>query len=119
MPQTMPHTAHPDLPVRAEKCAKAVLRKAENPDADKARVGATVERARNLRGWSLGELSRESKVNERQIARWINGRERTQFDVLFAIEDARWRNALVIAIAELATGVEIDTVIRLRMKESA
>lgn len=121
----MPHAAHRDLPVRTEKRAKAFLRKPESrevaiPDAAMARVGATVERARNLRGWSLQELAREAgNRNERQIARWIKGLERTQFDVLFAIKDARWCNALVVAIAELACGVEIDTVIRLRMKESA
>lgn len=117
MPQILSNAVHSTLPVRAEKCAKAVLRKAEITPLE--RVGATVERARQLRGWTLDELSGVAKRNERQIARWIKGQERTQFDVLFAIDDALWKNALVIALAELASGVEIDTVIRLRIKERA
>jgi transcriptional regulator with XRE-family HTH domain len=107
------------LPVRAENCAKAVLRKAEKASDAMALVGATVERARQLRGWTLDELSGHCDLNPRQIARWMKGQERTQFDVLFAIDDDLWKNALVIALAELGTGVQIDTVIRVRLKEIA
>lgn len=115
---------HSALPVRAEKCATASLRKperrlVERSEAGLLATGAAVERARLLRGWTLDELSGFAERNDRQIARWIKGQERAQFDVLFAIKDAHWRNALVIALAELGTGVEIDTVIRLRIKESA
>lgn len=106
------------LPVRAEKYVRAHLRKAEIVTEAEAKVGAAVERARTLRGWTLEELAGHARRNARQIAKWIKGQERTQFDVLFAIDDARWKNALVIALAELGSGVEIDTVIRVRLKES-
>lgn len=123
MGHNLANTVQRVLPERAEKPAKAFLRKAENRVNEREealkRVGSTVERARCLRGWTLNELSGKTRCDERQIARWIKGQERTQFDVLFAIDDPLWKNALVIALAELATGVEIDTVIRLRIKESA
>jgi hypothetical protein len=119
MADMMPNSVHSSLPVRAEKCAHAGLRKAKNPLAALERVGACVDRARTLRGWNLDELANHAARNSRQIGAWIKGRERTQFDVLFDIDDPLWKNALVIALAELATGVEIDTVIRLRIKESA
>lgn len=119
MPANLQNTVQSALPVRAQKCAKADLGKAKNREIALARVGATVGRACKLRGWTLDELSGKAECNSRQIGAWIKGRERTQFDVLFAIDDALWKNALVIAIAELGAGVEIDTVIRLRMKERA
>lgn len=119
MPQSLAQSDRRALPVRAENYANANLRKAETPVCYKARVGATVERARTLRGWTLDELSGFVNRNSRQVARWISGDERAQFDALFAIDDPLWRNALVIAIAELGSGVEIDTVIRLRIKETA
>lgn len=106
------------LPVRAEKCAKADLRKSEALDY-RTRVGKAVERARQMRGWSNDELSNQVSRDARQVARWQNGDERPHLDALFAVEDALFRNALVVALAELGTGVEIDTVIRLRLKESA
>lgn len=66
-----------------------------------------------LRGWSLKELAAEAVRDERQIARWITGDERPQFDTLFAIES--FRQPLVLALCELAgAGVEIETTVRIR-----
>lgn len=83
------------------------------------RVGHAVEKARLLRGWNNDELAGKVERDERQVARWQTGDERPQFDVLFGIQDDRFRNALVIALAELGTGVTIDTVIHVRMERSA
>lgn len=92
---------------------------AVGPEDDfRGKVGAAIDRARTLRGWNLDELSHACRRDPRQVAKWISGLERPQFDVLFAVET--FRKPLVIALAELAgQGVEIDTVIRLRLKESA
>lgn len=58
-------------------------------------------------------------VTRAKVARWISGDERPHFDALFAIPD--FQKHLVVALAsELGgSGIEIDTVIRLRMKEIA
>ena len=88
------------------------LRSAEMPDL-RAQVGAAIRRAANLVGWSLKELAGAVNRDERQVARWIAGAERPQFDALFAVEALR--QPLVVALAELAgDGVEIVTEIRVR-----
>lgn len=106
------------LPVRAEKCAKADLRKAEMDDY-RQRVGSAVERARHLRGWTNDELAGAVGRDPRQVARWQSGDERPHFDALLAVDDDRFRNALVAAFAELGAGVVIDTVIHIPLKALA
>jgi hypothetical protein len=91
--------------------AKANLRKPEI-DAWRARVGGAIKRAMGLREWNLDELANAVERDSRQVARWIDGIERPQFDALFAVES--FRQPMVIALAELAgTGVEIETVVRI------
>lgn len=96
--------------------AKADLRKTETEpeQADwAAEIGRVVQRVRNFSGLSLKEFAAELGREERQVARWIAGTERPQFDVLFAVES--FRQPLIIALAELAgQGVEIETVVRVR-----
>jgi transcriptional regulator with XRE-family HTH domain len=92
--------------------AKADLRKAELEDW-RGYIGQAIERMRMLSGLSLKEFAARLDRDERQIARWIAGTERPQFDVLFA--DEGLRQALVIALCELAGGgVEITTQITVR-----
>lgn len=94
------------------KMAKADLRKAETGEWT-AEIGRVVQRVRNFSGLSLKEFAAELGREERQVARWIAGTERPQFDVLFAVE--AFRQPLIIALAELAgQGVEIETVVRVR-----
>ena len=84
--------------------AKASLPKAEN------HAGHAIERARQLRGWTLKEFSGAAKRGERQLARWIDGTEHPQLDTLFAI--VSFREPLVIALAERAgVRVTVRTVI--------
>jgi ribosome-binding protein aMBF1 (putative translation factor) len=96
--------------------AKADLRKTEmeqEPANWAAEIGRVVQRVRNFSGLSLKEFAAELGREERQVARWIAGTERPQFDVLFAVE--AFRQPLIIALAELAgQGVEIETVVRVR-----
>lgn len=84
----------------------------ESPDW-REKLGRSVDRARQLRGWNLDELADAVKRDARQVARWIAGTERPQFDALFAVESLR--QPLVIALAEVAqSAVEIETTIRIR-----
>lgn len=94
--------------------AKADLRKPDFCEW-RASIGAAIERARLLRGWSLKELADAVGRDERQIARWITGAERPQLDALFKV--ATLRHALVLAFAEIAgEGIEITTQISVRRR---
>jgi ribosome-binding protein aMBF1 (putative translation factor) len=102
----------PALPVKADKVAKADLRKAETQDF-RVSLGAAIRRARLRSEWSLKELAGELDRDERQVARWESGDERAHWDALFAIEGFRQR--LIIALAELGgASVEIETIVRVR-----
>jgi len=107
MPPMLPEAPRAALLPTAEKMAKADLRKAENA------AGQAIERARQLRGWSLKELSGAAQRGERQLARWIDGTEHSQLDTLFAIDS--FRQPLIIALAERAgLGVIVQTTITLQ-----
>src|SRR5687767_13457160 len=87
------------LPDTTPGMLKADLRKAEILDW-RADVGRAIERMRLLASLSLKELADAIQRDERQVARWIAGTERPQFDALFAV--AALRQPLVVALAELA-----------------
>lgn len=129
MATTVVNTVHSALPGKAQTVAHANLRKAKTPSTDDLRkaqieademirVGQAIERTRLLAGMTLDRFAREIERNPRQVSAWIRGKERPHFDAIFAVKCLQ--QPLVIALAELAhAGVEIDTVIRVRIKESA
>lgn len=90
------------------RMAKADLPKAESNDA-----GRAIQRAMQVRGWSLKEFAGEAHRGERQLARWMAGTEHPQLDTLFAI--VSFRQPLIVALAECAgLGVEVATVVTIR-----
>lgn len=96
--------------------AKADLKKVE---ADfRKQVGECICRARKTLNWSLKELAEAIKQatgkepDPAQLSRWEAGTERPHFDALFAVE--KLQGPLVIALASLAAGVAVDTVIHIR-----
>lgn len=92
--------------------AKADLRFPENVDFRSA-IGQCIDRARLALAWNLDELARNlGDRDPRQVARWISGVERPQFDVLFACEPLRV--PLVIQLAGLSAQVEVTTQITVR-----
>jgi transcriptional regulator with XRE-family HTH domain len=97
--------------------AKADLRKPENGSDWKMRIGAAIGRTRMLCELSLKEFADAIGRDERQVARWIAGTERPQFEAIFAIDALR--SALVIALAELAHDIEVITEIRVRRRRVA
>jgi len=100
--------------------AKAALSPAPvsgEPREWREKVGRAIERAVQGRGWSLKEFAAKVERDERQIARWFSGDERPQFDVLFALPE--FQQPLVVALASLAGGVEIETVVRVAIKGAA
>lgn len=96
------------------RMAKADLRKAEKGDW-RISVGQAIQRAQSLCGWSLKEFADKVGRDQRQIARWITGNERPQFDALMAVEE--FRQPLIVALAEMCgAGVEVETVVRVRRR---
>lgn len=100
-----------------KRMAKADLRKAETASADewRERIGRAVRETRG--GLSLKEftaaLNRPGEDrDERQVARWEDGKERPQFDVIFAVPAFRAR--LVLALAGLVDDVVVETNIRIK-----
>ena len=96
-----------DVPVRM---AKVGVLKAD--ESLYAALGACLAEVQRTFGLSLKEFSCELGKDERQIARQIDGTDRPQLEVVFAVE--RFRPALVIALARLAQGMEIDMVVTWR-----
>lgn len=76
-------------------------------------LGASVSRCFALAGLSQKEAAALIGRDTAQIARWVNGQERPQFDAIFAV--AQLRQPLVVALAELGgAGVEVTTSITIR-----
>ena len=92
------------------RMAKADLKKVEDADL-RAEIGRSLQRALSLAGRSQKEIAGLIDCDVAQIARWVAGTERPQFDRLFAIEELRW--PLIQALAALAQA-EVITEIRRR-----
>lgn len=116
----MPTLSQPNLPTPLlvsegrGKTAKADLRKSEI-DPFYARIGQCLDEVRNVFGLTLKEFAIALGKNESQLRRQIEGRERPQIEAVFAVE--RFQPALVIALARMATGIEIDTVLHIRQTQ--
>ena len=93
------------------RMAKAELRKTEKAEHDDwILLGKAVERCIYLTALSLKEFAGVIDRDERQVARWIHGTERTQVDTIFAVP--QFRRSFVVALAEQAgEGVEVTTAI--------
>ncbi len=104
------------LPDKAERLAKAPIRKADDADW-KVAVGHVVERTRQMSGLSLKEFSAAIHRDERQVARWEDGTDRPQFDAIYAVP--RLRAFAVVAFAELANGVGVEVITEIRVRKTA
>ena len=84
---------HRVLPETRPAMLKGTLRNPETDDL-RADIGRCLQRAANGLDWSLKELAGALQRDERQVARWLNGQERVQVDVVFAVEALRQPFAL-------------------------
>ncbi len=80
-------------------------------------LGAAIDQAFRVVGWSRKEAAAALDRDPAQIARWIHGTERPQFDTLFAVEALR--APLVIALARLTEGCDVTTHISISMRRTA
>ena len=79
--------------------AKADVNKVEDRDF-RAEIGGVVQRAISLAGMTQKEAAAAMGRDSAQVARWIAGTERPQFDALMAVE--RLQEPTVIALAQVA-----------------
>lgn len=106
------------LPETKPQMAKADLRKADIDEQWRLEVGKAIDLVRTKHRLSLKEFSNAIERDERQVKRWIDGKEHAQVAAVLAV--AIFRQAMVLALAEIAgEGIEIETVVRLRMRQSA
>jgi hypothetical protein len=101
------------LPLDRLESVQPAMAKADLKNVERWRelMGAAVRRCFSLAGVSQKEAAGLLDRDQAQVARWISGAERPQFDALFAAESLR--QPLLLALAELA-GVEVETVVRVR-----
>lgn len=104
-------SSHPlslDVPRRM---AKADVQKM---DIDWAKaIGAAVERAIAMAGWSQKEAAAQIDVDAAEFAKWIKGDRRPQFDKLFAVEALQ--GPLILALGRLSQTTEVIAHVRVRM----
>src|SRR5687767_10360246 len=97
------------------RMAKASLPKGES-DVFRAQlraIGSCLDAARRMVGWTVDQLAKELDRDEKQVARWMRGEERTQVDVVFSVPELR--GPFVIALAHLAE-CEVETTVRIRRR---
>jgi hypothetical protein len=110
-------SAQPNLPTpllvteRRGQMAKPDLRKTDT-DAYYAQLGACMREVQHAFCLTLQQFAAELGKNESQIRRQMDGLERPQIEVVFAVE--RFQGPLVIALARMSSGVAVDTVIHVR-----
>lgn len=100
------------IPENRAHMAKVALRSAEMIDPHYVKLGACMDEVRRFLGLSLEEFAYALKKDERQIARQLQGKERPQIEVVLAVD--RFQGPMVIALARVSQGVEVDTVIHVR-----
>lgn len=110
------HLLRSEIPTRMAKAGLSALRKAENNEPNL--VGAALERAVSVCGWTLDEFSGKVGRNERQCRRWMTGQEHQQMDTLFAVKELQ--QPLIIELAKIAgEGIEISTTVRITHRRVA
>jgi hypothetical protein len=103
-----PVPAHPVLPdIGKARMAKVDAR---IPDISwNERIGAAIQRAVALVGWTNKEAAAKVGVDDAEFGKWLSGGRRPQLDRLFAVEELR--EPVVVALAGMI-GAEIQTEIR-------
>jgi hypothetical protein len=96
---------------RRAKTAKVAIPKRET-ESYYAALGGCMDEVRRTFDLTLEGFAYELGTDRAQVGRQIEGKERPQLEKVFAVD--RFRAPLVIALAKLATGIQIDTVVTIR-----
>lgn len=98
--------------IRRSVMAKADVRA---PDMDWLQaIGRAIQEAVNENQWSNKEAAAKVGVDDAEFGKWLSGGRRPQFDRLFNVPELRC--PLVLALAVLVDGVELETTIRIRRR---
>lgn len=111
------HTPIPSRPLSRLEHVTTRPAKADLKEVEvlwRTRVGQAVARAFSLANLSQKEVAGLVNRDVAQVARWISGAERPQFDALFSVEILR--EPLVIALAALSDQIDITTQISIRRR---
>jgi DNA-binding transcriptional regulator YiaG len=104
------HLLLPDTASRMAKAGPKHVRKAD--EALLRAIGAAVKRVRG--SLSLKEFATQIDRDERQIARWEDGRERPHLDAIFSV--AAFSAPMILELAALASDVELTQQITIRRR---
>lgn len=94
------------------RTAKAALRSADGINPQHVKWGGCMAEVMRFSGLSLEEFAFALKKDARQVARQMLGQERPQIEAVLAVD--RLQGPMVIALARVSHGVEVDTVIHIR-----
>ena len=100
-----------EKPRKQAKASLPEVRKAEM-EALWKKWGGCIDEVRGVFRLTLQEFAGELGKDERQVSRWIAGQERPQIEAVLAVQ--RYEGPMLIALARLANGVQVDTVIHVR-----
>ena len=103
------HVLRSDHRPTMAKASLSEIRKTDLTDW-REEIGRAIRKVRSDR--SLKEFAVLIDRDDRTIARWEDGKERPQFDAIFAVKELR--GPIVIALAELSQIVEVETTIRIK-----
>lgn len=107
-PEAIAAQTHRDLLDEPRKrMATAQLKKVDEADEYRQRIGRGIVRMRQIAGLSQKETAALIGRDVAQLARWEAGTERPQFDRFIAVPQLQ--RALLLAFAEKAPGVAITT----------
>lgn len=75
-------------------------------------LGKCMAEVKSVFRLTVKEFAAELGKDEAQVRRQLLGKERPQIEAVFAVE--RFQGPMAIAMARVAAGVEVDTVIHMR-----
>ena len=96
------------------KQAKAALKGVRKTEIERlwAKWGGCIGEVQGVFRMTLQEFAAALQKDERQVARWIAGQERPQIETVLSVE--RFAGPMLIALARVESGVEVDTVIHVK-----
>lgn len=103
------------LPDKSSQQAKASLKGVRKADIEALwrQWGACIGEVQGLFRLTLKEFAAAlGNKDERQVQRWIDGTVRPQIEVVLAVE--RFQGPMLIALARITSGVQVDTVIHVK-----
>jgi hypothetical protein len=106
------------LPPLSNREKRPTMLKVDLPSGEKGQklkqIGGCLDFARRYIGWTVQQLAAALERDEKQVARWMRGEERTQVDVVLCVPQLH--GPFVIALARLDNKgvIEVETTIRIR-----